>query len=153
MPLPARVSDSSTDSALLSSHPEPPTIETHDHITDASFDPRFDTFFKRLTRFQGENETDKAYAERLGVTLNRFKTWKYKGRVPQYLSTVLDLSKRLDVGVMWLWAGWEHHISILPRGVRLTSFPRFQTRYFIVDPPDKDGKPPSLYAPEGSLTQ
>lgn len=145
--------NSSTNSALPSSRHESTTIETHDHITDASFDPRFDTFFKRLTWFQEEDETDKAFAERIGVSLNRFKTWKYKGRVPQYLSAALELSERLDVCPMWLWAGWNHHVRTLPSGMRLTSFPRSRIYYFITEAPDKDGQLPSLYAPEGALTQ
>lgn len=49
---------------------------THTRITDAAQDPRFDTFYKRLEWFRDSDETDRGFAERLGVSRSTFRAWK-----------------------------------------------------------------------------
>jgi len=92
-------------------------------------DPRFDNFYKRLNWFRRKGETDKEFAERMGITVSRLRDWK-KGRIPGY-SCTLALSDVVDVSIVWLWLGWDHHVSPFPDGSTLTAIPRIP--YFIRD--------------------
>lgn len=105
-------------------------------ITDASQDPRFDTFFKRLIWFKRKKESDKAFCERIGVPLHKYRGWKYRNYEPQ-TPIIMHLSEVLDVCPAWLAVGRGHRSMLTPGG-RITEIPR--EGYFTYDDIDIDPK-------------
>jgi hypothetical protein len=101
---------------------------------DAADDPRFDTFCKRLNWFRHKGETDKEFAERLGVSMSSLYRWKKPGKQPCFLSSYIRIGERLDVSPLWLAWGFQHKTHVLPDGrSRLTTFHRFQPFYQFRD--------------------
>jgi hypothetical protein len=105
-------------------------------MTDAKQDPRFDTFAKRLTFFQWRDEPDKEFAKRCGVSYSTLRRWKYQGKTPNLLSTLMFVSNRLDVFAPWLGWGMLHSVDVLPNGsFALTSIPKFSPWWHVTHDP------------------
>ncbi len=70
-------------------------------------DERFGSFYERLNSLRFPGESDKDFAERMGVKLRRFQGWKYEGKIPQPWTAYMWLSSKLCVGRFWLAYGWD----------------------------------------------
>lgn len=134
-----RASPSSPESEITGSETpqdrEEMGSKSHEPITDASQDDRFDTFFKRLIWFKGKKESDEAFSCRIGIPFSRFKGWKYRGHAPK-LEDVVRISDILDVSAAWLAVGRGHRSTLAPGG-RVIEIPR--EPYFIYDDIDQEG--------------
>ncbi|AFM26029.1 hypothetical protein [Desulfomonile tiedjei] len=97
---------------------------------EAAHDPKYSTFVKRLTSFKkrktkySKGETDEQFCSRLGISLSKFRSWKYKSVEPDVISALV-LADRLDVKLEWLIAGRGHEVEFLNgEGLRVTRIPR-----------------------------
>jgi hypothetical protein len=98
-------------------------------ITDASQDPRFNTFAKRLFWFKRKKEIDEQFAQRIGTTYSRLEGWKYRNHTPQ-IHDVIHIADALDVCVTWLVMGHGHRAELMPGNVRATEIPREPIRVY-----------------------
>lgn len=115
-----------------------------DVIENATNDPRFDTFWKRLNFFREPDETDEEFAERIGVEMPLFNDWRHgngPGDVP--VTLFQSVAQRLDVFMGWLATGMGHDAHVLPdQKTRLTSILRYCPWHQFTDSPaDNEPRP------------
>jgi len=130
------LSEHSADESIMEVPREPETTPygPREVIECAEQDPRFDTFIKRLSWFQAAGESDKDFAERIGISHSTLRRWKRTGESPQSFSVLDKIARNLDVSFLWLYWGRGHKRSAFPNGkTRLTSIPRFQPWYQFTD--------------------
>lgn len=114
-------------------------------VTDASQDPLFCSYAKRLFWFKHKGESDAEFAERLGIPCSKIRGWKYRGHKPE-INDVAHIADRLNVDLGWLGAGRDHYLAF-HAGVNVRMIPREPIiLYQFVAP---DGRPEGPCFEEG----